>query len=445
MKTKNNKSRNKSYSVNLRAEAAKVLFQILEEGKSARECLPAIQDHLKEQDKAWLQEMVYGVLRNLPILQFWLRKLLDKPLKNRFKIVEHVVMLGFYQLAFSRVSQHAAVSETVAACQALNTIAMKGLVNAILRTFLRENIFEESAPNEQIASGLPKWLFKKLQLEYQAELSNVVKNMQLKAPIWLRVNPIQISAEQYKTKLHQENIEYQTSDQHTNGIILAKGRDVTSLPGFHEGWFSVQDGAAQLAAAYLQPKAGEHILDCCAAPGGKTCHILELQPEITSLYALEVDQTRARRIEENLERLKHKANIIIGDASDPSRWWDNKQFDRILLDAPCSATGIIRRHPDVKWLRKAADIGVLVELQKQILDAIWLTLKPGGTLLYATCSILPEENHQQISQFLSRTHNARLDESFCHDSVNKPGQQILPGEQQMDGFYYARLVKSAAN
>ncbi|MFT2092829.1 16S rRNA (cytosine(967)-C(5))-methyltransferase RsmB [Paraglaciecola sp. 2405UD69-4] len=444
MNHKNSKSRKKQHLFNLRAEAAKVLFQILEEGKSARECLPAAQENLKDQDKAWLQEMVYGVLRNLPILQFWLRQLLDKPLKNRFKIVEHVIMLGFYQLAFSRVSQHAAVSETVAACQSLNTMAMKGLVNAILRTFLREDIANQSPPNEQIASGLPKWLFKKLQSEYQTALPDIVQNMQLKAPIWLRVNTLQISVEKYQKALQAENIELQTSDQHSSGILLTKGCDVTSLPGFQEGWFSVQDGAAQLAATYLQPQAGEHILDCCAAPGGKTCHILELQPQLNSLYALEVDKIRAKRIEENLVRLQHKAKIIIGDASDTSSWWDNQQFDRILLDAPCSATGIIRRHPDVKWLRKAADINVLVELQKQILDAIWLTLKPGGTLLYATCSILPEENHQQISHFLSSTHDAQLDESFHHGSVNKPGRQILPGEQQMDGFYYARLLKSAA-
>ena len=197
-----------------------------------------------------------------------------------------------------------------------------------------------------------------------------------------------------------------------------------------------------MAAHYLAAQPEDNILDCCAAPGGKTCHIIELQPKINSIKALEIDQFRAKRIDENLVRLKHNAKIIIGDASQPDKWWDGQLFDRILLDAPCSATGIIRRHPDVKWLRKAADIGVLVELQKQILDATWLTLKPGGTLLYATCSILPEENHQQISDFLSRTADANLDKSFCHDSASKPGKQIFPGEQQMDGFYYARLLKS---
>jgi 16S rRNA (cytosine967-C5)-methyltransferase len=384
---------------NLRADAAKVLHQILEEGKSARECLPLAQLPHKDQDKAWLQEMVYGVLRNLPILQFWLRQLLEKPLKNRFKIVEQLIMLGFYQLAFSRVSQHAAVSETVAACQPLNTLAMKGLVNAILRTFIREEISQQEAPNKQIASGLPKWLYKKLEAEYQDGFTDLITNMQIKAPIWLRVNTLKISQAHFVEELEKASIEFRPSPEHPEGLILLKGYDITSLPGFNLGWFAVQDGAAQLAAHYLEPLQGESILDCCAAPGGKTCHLIEFQPKIARMVALEIDEKRAIRIQENLVRLGHNAEIVIGDASTPEKWWDGQQFDRVLLDAPCSASGIIRRHPDIKWLRKAKDIDVLVNLQKQILDTIWPLVKPGGTMLYATCSILPEENHLQIRDF----------------------------------------------
>ena len=435
-------AKSKIHYLNLRADAAKVLHQILEEGQSARECLPLAQLPHKEQDKAWLQEMVYGVLRNLPILQFWLRQLLDKPLKNRFKVVEHLIMLGFYQLAFSRVSQHAAVSETVAACQPLNTLAMKGLVNAILRTFIREEISKQEAPSEQVASGLPKWLYKKLEAGYQNNFIELLANMQLKAPIWLRVNTHKISHAHYVEALQEAGIEFSYSPDHPAALILSKGHDITNLPGFESGWFAVQDGAAQLAAYYLNPKQGETILDCCAAPGGKTCHIIEFQPNIAKMIALEIDTKRATKIEENLIRLGHDANIVIGDASTPEKWFDGQVFDRVLLDAPCSATGIIRRHPDIKWLRKAKDIDVLVSLQKQILDAIWPLIKPGGTLLYATCSVLPEENHLQIQDFLSRTTNAFLDDTFDNDSVDKPGKQILPGNQQMDGFYYARLLKS---
>ena len=436
------KTRSKGTHFNLRADAAKVLHQILEEGQSARECLPLAQLPHKEQDKAWLQEMVYGVLRNLPILQFWLRQLLDKPLKNRFKIVEQLIMLGFYQLAFSRVSQHAAVSETVAACQPLNTIAMKGLVNAILRTFLRDEMSQQQAPNKQIASGLPKWLYKKLEAEYKDVFLDLSTNMQSKAPIWLRVNTRKISHAHFAEELKKACIEFTDPPGHPEAFVLSKGYDITSLPGFDSGWFAVQDGAAQLAAHYLKAEQGESILDCCAAPGGKTCHIIELEPNISKTVALEIDEKRAIKIEENLVRLGHNADIVVGDASMPEKWWDGRLFDRVLLDAPCSATGIIRRHPDIKWLRKAKDIDVLVNLQKQILDAIWPLIKPGGTMLYVTCSVLPEENHLQIRDFLSRTANASLDDTFFNDSVDKPGKQILPGNQQMDGFYYARLLKS---
>jgi 16S rRNA (cytosine967-C5)-methyltransferase len=436
------KTRSKGTHFNLRADAAKVLHQILEEGQSARECLPLAQLPHKEQDKAWLQEMVYGVLRNLPILQFWLRQLLDKPLKNRFKIVEQLIMLGFYQLAFSRVSQHAAVSETVAACQPLNTIAMKGLVNAILRTFLRDEMSQQQAPNKQIASGLPKWLYKKLEAEYKDVFLDLSTNMQSKAPIWLRVNTRKISHAHFAEELKKACIEFTDSTGHPEAFVLSKGYDITSLPGFDSGWFAVQDGAAQLAAHYLKAEQGEFILDCCAAPGGKTCHIIELEPNISKTVALEIDEKRAIKIKENLVRLGHNADIVVGDANMPEKWWDGRLFERVLLDAPCSATGIIRRHPDIKWLRKAKDIDVLVNLQKQILDAIWPLIKPGGTMLYVTCSVLPEENHLQIRDFLSRTTNASLDDTFFNDSVDKPGKQILPGNQQMDGFYYARLLKS---
>ena len=429
-------------SANLRADAARVLLQILEEGKSARECLPAMQAMHSDKDKAWLQEMVYGVLRHLPMLQFFLRNMLDKPLKNRFKVVEHLIMLGFYQLAHTRVSQHAAVAETVAACQVLNVEAMKGLVNAVLRSFIRDEVANTPAPNAQMASGLPKWLYKKLATAYPNNLLPLTEQIQQKAPIWLRVNLTKINLENFTQALVEAKVEFELSAMHPQGVILAKGCDITRLPGFDQGWFAVQDGAAQLAAQYLQAQPNDRVLDCCAAPGGKTCHIIELEPKLASVTALEIDGNRAARIDENFTRLGHQGKIIVGNAAHPDNWWDGQQYDRILLDAPCSATGIIRRHPDVKWLRKSKDIDELVTLQASIIDAIWPLLKPGGSLLYATCSILPEENHQQVTGFLLRTENAELDLDFQQEQQALPGQQILPGDQQMDGFYYARLIKS---
>lgn len=426
----------------LRADAAQVLFQILEQGKSSRECLAEAQKTHNEQDKAWLQEMVYGVLRQLPLLQYWLRLLLDKPLKNRFKVVEHIILLGFYQLAFTRVSTHAAVSETVDACQSVKAPAMKGLVNGILRNFIRQETALTRPDDPQINSGLPKWLYKKLAIQYPQQMDDLVTAMQQKPPIWLRINRLKISKADYMEALRGAEIGFSESVRHSYAVILDKGCDITSLPGYHQGWIAVQDGAPQLAAELLNPLPGERVLDCCAAPGGKTCHLLEVQSALEQCVAIDIDQQRLDRVKENLLRLDHKADLISGDASQPELWWDGRQFDRILLDAPCSATGVIRRHPDIKWLRKSADIEVLVDLQRKILAAIWPLLKPGGTLLYATCSILAAENQLQISNFLQQYTDAKLSPIAESETSENPGVQILPGEGQMDGFYYARLLKS---
>ena len=434
---------NHKHSQHLRADAALALHNILEKGLSSRDVLPALQSKYTEQDKAWLQEMVYGVLRQLPVLHFWLRQMLDKPLKKKAKVGEHLIMLGFYQLAFTRVSTHAAVSETVAACKPLGIISLKGLVNAILRNYIRNEMDQNLPDDQQILSGLPKWLFKKLETHYPEKASNIALEMNARPPIWLRVNETKISTTAFCQELARQSIEYERSDEHAAGVLLKKGRDITSLPGFQQGWFSVQDGAAQLAATYLGAKPGERILDCCAAPGGKTCHILESQPDLASCVALDIDTQRLERVQENLQRLDLKAKLVAGNAAEPNSWWDGEMFDRILLDAPCSATGVIRKHPDIKWLRKSSDIDVLVNLQKQIFDSMWGLLKPGGTLLYATCSILPEENTDQVKGFLMRHDDALLQPLIEQESTDRPGRQILPGEKQMDGFYYARLLKSA--
>lgn len=424
-----------------RADTALALHAILEQGQSSRELLQRLQKNHIQQDQAWVQEMLFGVLRRLPILQFWLRQLLDKPLKQRSKVIEHLILLGLYQLAFSRVSQHAAVAETVQACNALNAPGMKGLVNALLRNFIRKQIQQQSPDNAQIESGLPKWLFKQLQQHYPQQLVAIIEGCNQRAPLWLRVNVKQTSMAIFCQQLDQQGIAYATSDRHPHALILQKSGDITQLPGFEQGRFTVQDGAAQLAAPLLNPQANERILDCCAAPGGKTGHLLEYTDNL-QLTALELDEGRIPRIKENLQRLKHNAIILQGNATESEAWWDGQPFDRILLDAPCSATGIIRRYPDIKWLRKGTDISSLASLQQQILRNIWRMLKPGGTLLYATCSILPQENTQQIEEFLHYQSDARLDHIPFAESQKQVGYQILPGEQQMDGFYYARLLKS---
>lgn len=382
-------------------------------------------------------------MRRLPLLQYWLRSLLDRPLKGNKKVIEHLILLGLYQLNFSRVSNHAAVGETVAAASYLNAAGLKGLVNAVLRNFQRENLADKPVDDAIINSGLPKWLFKAIENAYGDDAEQVRTETNAMAPIWLRVNKLQTSLAAFTQALDKAGVEYTLSENHADAVILTKREDITALPGFEKGHFAVQDGAAQLAAYYLKPQANERILDCCAAPGGKTGHIVECAPDTEYVLALDADATRLKRVEENMTRLKHTVDIKQGDAANPETWWDGKPFDRILLDAPCSATGVIRRHPDIRWLRKANDIDNLAQLQRRILDTLWGLLKPGGTLLYATCSILPKENMAQIKQFLADTPDATLSPLVKTETVDKPGRQITPGEQQMDGFYYARLVKSS--
>ncbi|CAN8138735.1 16S rRNA (cytosine967-C5)-methyltransferase [uncultured Thiomicrorhabdus sp.] len=239
------------------------------------------------------------------------------------------------------------------------------------------------------------------------------------------------------------NVESRAHPHCQQGIVLAQSSDITQLPTYEEGGFSVQDAAAQQAAQLLQPQAGQRVLDACAAPGGKTSHLLEYANANLDLLALEKEPERLDRLAENLHRLGLECDYRVGDAGQPDEWWDSNPFDKILLDAPCSATGIIRRHPDIKWHRIPKDIEELVQIQQQIIDALWQTLKPGGQMLYATCSVLPQENREQMVSFLERTADAKLvpldvDWGWTKSEV---GRQILPGQDGMDGFYYCLLQK----
>jgi 16S rRNA (cytosine967-C5)-methyltransferase len=451
-----------SHRPHLRADAAWVLFQILEHGKSSREVMPKVFDRHEGKDNAWLQEMVFGCLRELPKLQYWLRNLLTKPLKGEQKIVEHLIMLGFYQLVFTRTSEHAAVSETVEACAAIGQHRLKGLVNANLRSFQREALYEQEIDVPHIKVGLPKWLHKQLLQHYPEQVQEIAEQINARPPLWLRVNALKMSRLNYTVQLDAQGIEFDEVETNSiplsflnaathSAIKLSKRTDITMLPGFAEGLFSVQDLAAQLAAEFLDVQAGDDVLDCCAAPGGKTAHILESQPQLGSLDAIDNDGQRLERIDENMQRLGHdvafgdRLNLYVVDAGSEevlSRVLNDKQYDRILLDAPCSATGVIRRHPDIRWLRKASDIVNTVALQKSILAQIWQRVKPGGVLLYATCSILKQENEHQIAAFLATQSDANLLPIHKNDTAECPGLQILPGQAQMDGFYYARLLKS---
>lgn len=436
------------HPVNKRADAAWVLYHILENGRSASELMPRVwARHEKPQDRAWLQEMVYGSLRNLPKLQVWLRQLLNKPLKKQQKIIEHLLMIGFYQLAFSRTAEHAAVSETVDACKQMKEVALSGLVNAILRRFQRENIQALEYPHAHINLGLPKWLYRVLSETYgpSHNIEALATNMHQRAPLWLRINTLKITFETYQNLLSEANISFEVYPN--NACKLENAGEITQLPGYAEGFFAVQDYAAQQAALLLRVAKNDVVLDCCAAPGGKSAGLLESEPDLAHLYILDSEEKRMLRIHENFDRLGHtqrfkdKFTLLTQDARELDKQPELPMFDKILLDAPCSATGVIRRHPDIMWLRKASDIEPLVEIQQAILASAWKKLKKGGTLLYATCSILPQENQQQIERFIVAHNDATLDPITTIDNQILDTWQILPGQDNMDGFFYARLTK----
>ncbi|AVH31640.1 16S rRNA (cytosine(967)-C(5))-methyltransferase RsmB [Vibrio fluvialis] len=426
--------------MNVRAAAAQVLFQVVDKGQSLSMALPAAQQNIRPRDHALLQEICYGALRYLPRLESIANALMDNPLKGKQRVFHHLILVGIYQLSFMRIPAHAAVGETVEGAQDLKGPRLRGLINAVLRNYQRnqEQLDAQAVSHSAGKYGHPSWLLKLLQNAYPKQWEAIVEANNSKAPMWLRVNHQHHDRDTYQTLLNNENIDSSVHSQAEDALKLAAPCDVTKLPGFEKGWVSVQDAAAQLSLHYLQPQDGELILDCCAAPGGKTAHILE-RTQGSEVVAIDCDDTRLKRVHDNLKRLNLSAKVVCGDARYPQEWWQGSQFDRILLDAPCSATGVIRRHPDIKWLRRAEDIAALAELQREILDAMWQQLKPGGTLVYATCSITPQENVLQVKDFLARTSDAQL----VGSELDNPGRQILPGEEDMDGFYYAVLTKQA--
>ena len=431
--------------MNVRAIAAKVLNQVVEKGQSLSQALPAIQQDLNPKDKALVQMLCYGVLRTLPRLDFFCRSLMKKPLTGKQRDLHFLILVGIYQLLYTRIPSHAAVGETVNGAKALKKPALKGMINGVLRSFLREqeSLIEQADQQPALLYCHPSWLVKRLQAAYGEEkAAQIMTDNNQQAPMWLRVNSRFHDREQYLTLLTEQDKKADIAEFNDNALCLENACDVYQLPGFSEGWVSVQDGAAQLAAHYLDAQPNDLVLDACSAPGGKTVHTLELQPKLKQMVAVDFDEKRLLRVKENLERLNLQATVIHGDASKPDEWWSGEQFDRILCDAPCSATGVIRRHPDIRWLRRDSDISELVSLQKNILSALWKKLKPGGVLLYATCSILPDENDLQIKDFLESTSDASLIPLSAQHNDSIKGRQILPNEQKMDGFYYAKLQKA---
>ena len=391
-----------------------------------------------------IREYTFGVCRWYQRLDFIAQSMMDKPLRKKDSDIYCLILLGLYQLKFMRTPAHAAINETVSLTRLLNKNWASKLVNAVLRRAQREEdqlALAILADNDARYSH-PRWLINTLKKDWPDSFELILEQNNLQAPMTLRVNSGAIDRQNYLEQLHQAGINASVGNHSHSSVILESPVDVSELPGFYEGLVSVQDEASQMSAHLLAPAAGSRVLDACAAPGGKTCALLEYQAGQLDMIALDSSNQRLQRVNENLERLNLKASVICADAIDTNSWWDGKPFDAILLDAPCSGTGVIRRHPDIKVLRQKTDIGRLIQIQQQLLDTLWPCLKQGGKLLYSTCSVLRQENELNIEAFIAKTTDARSISLANHRAVNCPfGIQFLPGTDKLDGFYYALLEK----
>lgn len=421
--------------------ATLVVHAVLERGESLRAAWADDKHTLGVRDRALAQELIFGALRYGWRLDALINALVNKPLRD--ESVRAALWVGLYQLLYMRVPPHAAVAETVNVLRGLHKPWATGLVNALLRRTLREGaaLLSQLDKVSSVRYAHPLWWLEALQESWPQDWERIAQANNAHAPLTLRVNRLQITRTAYMARLAAAEIEA-VQALAEEAVTLITPQHVESLPGFGAGEICVQDAGAQWAATLLNPQPGERILDACCAPGGKTAHLLERAPTARVL-ALDNEARRLTRVTDTLARLSLHAECRVADAGAPATWWDGEYFDRILLDAPCSASGVIRRHPDIKYLRRPTDLPVLAQQQTRLLHALWPLLKPGGVLLYATCSVFPTENEERITHFLADTPDAAILPIVVPGARALPhGQQIFPGDLNMDGFYYALLTKT---
>lgn len=427
-----------------RAGAAAVIGAVLGQGRSLSDALPPALAQASSQDSGLLQELCYGTLRWQIPLDHMLSRLLHRPLPAQAVTLRALLLVGLYQLFYLRIPSYAAVAATVAATAAIGQPRAAGLVNAVLRNGQRRRdaLRQEITSDPILSAAHPAWLLAALQKAWPRHWQAIVAADNDRPPMVLRVNLSRISRNDYLNRLEAAGRPAKSDALTASAVVLAEPCPVELLPGFAEGLVSVQDAAAQLAAELLAAEPGQRVLDACAAPGGKSGHVLERTSGL-ELLALDQDPLRLRRVADNLQRLGQRARLITGDAGCPANWWDGRPFDRILLDAPCSGSGVIRRHPDIKLLRRASDITDLAVRQRRLLEALWPLLRPGGRLLYAVCSLLPLETSALVDGFLADHGEA------CAITLNVghpagSGRQLLPGDGTYDGFFYACFGKRPA-
>jgi 16S rRNA (cytosine967-C5)-methyltransferase len=421
----------------LRASAATLVARILRERVPAEDAIAAAP-RVAVRDAALLAALVFGALRWHHRLAWQTAQLLTRPLKAGQVELAALLHVGLLQLQHFRIPAHAAVSATVDAAAELGLRDARGLVNAVLRRYQRERDALEARARDDVEAAYshPRWLVERLERDRPEDWQGVLEANNAPAPMWLRVNRLKIGTAEYLAKLESAGVGASASGDLATAVALDEPRNVEELPGFAAGEVSVQDVAAQRAATLLDLAAGQRVLDACAAPGGKTGHILEACPGLTEVWALDRDAGRLARVRANLDRLGLDARLVHGDATAPADWWDGRPFDRILLDAPCSAIGVIRRHPDIKVLRRPQDVEGAAALQAALLEALWPLLKPGGLLVYATCTLLRQENDDQIAAFLAAHAGPGPGPVLAASPL-----QTVPGEARGDGFYYACLRK----
>lgn len=428
----------------LRAITATGLAEILSNGASLNRVLPNTLAQIPPDSRPLVQEMLFGSLRQGPLLDGYLELLLKKPLKQKDADVFALLLLGLYQLKFMRIAQHAVVNETVRAATCLKKGWAKPLVNGVLRQFNRqeEALFKKLDPAAR--SAHPQWLFDKIQQSWPNQAQSIIEANNSRPPLTLRVNHQENIRLDYLGILKAHRIDATVTPFSEDGITLSNPTAVEAIPGFLGGSVSVQDEAAQLAAFILNPTPKSSVLDLCAAPGGKACHLLERFQQIKKLVVVDISEDRLERVTENLQRLSLEAECRLGNATQTESWLkEDELFDHILVDAPCSGSGVIRRNPDIKWLRTSEDIEELSKQQLAILQAAWSALKPKGRLLYATCSIFPEENHLLMQQFLIQNSNAKAIPITASWGVSSgTGRQLFPSKNGHDGFFYALLTKT---
>lgn len=422
--------------------AAALIVEAVNKGVSMSEAVPQYCAQFDSRDTAFIKEIVYGTLRHRRVLMGTLKPMFDFKITERNRVVQALLITAMYQIVYMRVPAHAVVSATVSACGDIGRKSFTSTTNAILRRFLREGAKVIESDNDAVTYSFPDWLVTRLQDGYDVvTVKKILEASNIKAPLFLRVENSKVSTEEFVEHLAKKEISSTTSKLCKSSVKLDAAANVYDIPGFSEGLCTVQDISAQLTAVFLKLDKDKamRILDCCCAPGGKTAHILDLSPK-SHVTALDIEESRLEQTVSTLKRLGRLKNVELKAMDATNLDALEGSFDRILVDAPCSGTGVIRRHPDIKWLRRDKDIASLCEIQAKILDAAYEKLSKGGILLYTTCSILPDENIRQVEAFLKR-HSDAIQDPICLDGKEYTTLQRLPGDDDGDGFFYARFIK----